>query len=156
MNYPFFEVDPCQKLWAECAKTTMELDGILIQQRVEKINYKKMFGTLPKYLLHLCIFGEIGIVMTPKQEGHKSKIENKGKKAIFVCYSNDHAGDIYRFFDLASKRIKVSRNVQWTGKFYANRDYISIPNYNQNATIKSKGDKGQIKEMTQMKQKSCT
>ena len=40
--------------------------------------------------------------MTPKQEGHKSKIENKEKEA-FVGYSNDHAGDVYRFFDLASK-----------------------------------------------------
>ena len=32
--------------------------------------------------------------MTPKQEGHKSKIENKGKEVIPVGYSNDHAGDI--------------------------------------------------------------
>ena len=58
---------------------------------------------MPKNLHHLHIFEEIGIVMTPKKEGHKSKIENQGKEAIFVGYSNDHAGDIYRFFDLASK-----------------------------------------------------
>ena len=87
--------------------------------------------------------------MITKQVGYVYKIENKGKEAIFVGYSNDHAGDVYRFFDLASKGIVISRDVQWTGKFYANGDYVSIPNYNQNATIKITGDKGQIEEMTQ-------
>ena len=142
MNYIFFEENPSQKLWAECAKSTTALDGILIQHRGEKSKYKKIFGTTPNYLRHLRIFGEIGIVMTPEQEGHKSKIENKGKEIIFVGYSNDHAGDVYRFFDLALKQIKISRDVCWTGKFYANRDYVSISNYNQNTTIKIRGDMG--------------
>ena len=81
MNYAFFEGDLQQKLWAECAKTTTELDGILIQQRGKKSNYEKLFGSAPNYLRHLRIFGEIGVVMTPKQEGHKSKIEDKG----YIC-----------------------------------------------------------------------
>ena len=67
MNYTFFEGDLCQKLWAECAKTTTDLDGILTQHRGEKSNYEKMFGTSPNYLLHLCFFGENGILMTLKQ-----------------------------------------------------------------------------------------
>ena len=99
MNYAFFEEDLRQKLRAECAKTTTELDGKLIQHRGEKNNYNKMFRTMPKYLCHLCIFGEIGIVMSPKQEGHKSKIEKKGKEAIFVGYSNDNTRHVYRFFN---------------------------------------------------------
>ena len=103
MNYVFFEGDLRQKLWAECAKTTMELDGILIQHRGEKSNYKKKFRTMPKYLRHLVIFGEIGNVVAPKQEGHTSKIVNKGEEDILDGYSNDHAGDVYRFSDLASK-----------------------------------------------------
>ena len=79
----------------------MKLDGILIQHRGEKSNYKKMFGTTSKYLRHLCIFGEIGILMTPKQEGHESKIENRGKEAIFVDCSNDHPGDVYKFYNIS-------------------------------------------------------
>ena len=39
--------------------------------------------------------------------------------------------------------------MQWTIKFYANGDYVSIANYNQNATIKITGDTGQIEEITQ-------
>ena len=39
--------------------------------------------------------------------------------------------------------------MHWTGKFHANGNYVSIYNYNQNATIKITGDTGQIEEMTQ-------
>ena len=70
-----------------------------------------MVGTTPNHLHYLHIFGEIGIVMTPKQEGHKSKTENKGKEAIFVRHSNDHTGDVYRFFNFTSKLIKISRDM---------------------------------------------
>ena len=65
-------------------------------------------------------------------------------------YSNGHAGDVYRFFDIASKRIKISRDVQWSVKFYVNREYVIIPNDNKNATIQITGDTGYSKGMTQM------
>ena len=48
-------------------------NGILIQHRGEKSNCEKKFGTTPNYLGHQRIFGEIGVIVTPKQEGHKSK-----------------------------------------------------------------------------------
>ena len=41
--------------------------------------------------------------MVHKQVGHKSKIEDGGKEAIFVGYSNNHAGDVFQFFDNATK-----------------------------------------------------
>ena len=41
--------------------------------------------------------------MTPKQEGHNSILEIKGKEAIFVGYTNDHTGGEYIFYDIASK-----------------------------------------------------
>ena len=53
VNYAYFQGDLRQKLWSECMKTTTKLDGISIQHRGEKSNYKKMFGTTPKYLRHL-------------------------------------------------------------------------------------------------------
>ena len=77
----------------------------------------------------------MGIVMVPKQEGHKSKIEDRGKEAIFVGYSNNHGRDVFQFFDIATKQIKISRDARWTGKFYADGNYINIPNYHQNSTI---------------------
>ena len=31
--------------------------------------------------------------------------------------------------------MKISRDVRWTGKFYADGNYIKIPNYHQNSKI---------------------
>ena len=53
------------------------------------------------------------------------------------------------FFDIASKQIQISRDVQWSGKFHANGEYVSIPNYNQNTTIQITGDTGHVVGMTQ-------
>ena len=72
----------------------------------------------PAFLKHLNFFGEIGIMMVHKQEGHKSKIKDRGKETIFVGYLNTHAGDVFQFFDIATKQMKISRDVRWTGKFY--------------------------------------
>ena len=82
MNYAKFEGELRKKLWAECAKTATDLDGVLIQDRNKKSNYKKMFGRHPAFLKHLRIFGEMGIILVHKQEGQKSKIEDRGKEAI--------------------------------------------------------------------------
>ena len=62
MTQAFFEEDLRQKLWVQYAKTTTELDGILIQKNADKTNYKNMFGTTPVYIRHLRIFGVMGIV----------------------------------------------------------------------------------------------
>ena len=95
MNYSKFEGELHKKLWGECAKTATDLDSILIQDRNNKSNYKKMFGRHPAFLKHLRIFGGMGIIIVHKQEGHKSKIIDRGKKAIFARYSNTRAGDVF-------------------------------------------------------------
>ena len=135
MNYAKFEGELYKKLWAECAKSATDLDGVLIQDRNNKSNYKKMFRRNLAFLKHPRIFGEMGILMFHKQEGHKSKIDNRGKEAIFVGYSKTHAGDVFQFFDIATKQMKISRDVRWTRKFYADGNYIEISNYHQNSKI---------------------
>ena len=106
MNYAKFEGELRKKLWAECAKTATELDDVLIQDKKNKCNYKKMFGRNLAFLKHLRIFGETGIIMIHKQEGHKSKIKDRGREAIFVGYSNMYAGDVFQFFDITTKGMK--------------------------------------------------
>ena len=54
---------------------------------------------------------------------------------LFLLDTNTHAGDIFRIFDFATKQMKISRDVKWTGKFYADGNYIEIPNYYQNSKI---------------------
>ena len=71
-------------------------------------------------------------VLTHRQIGYKSKISDKGKEAFFVGYATEHAGDVYRMYDPNTKRIKISRDVRWMGKFYIDGDPIKIPNYKEN------------------------
>jgi len=43
----------------------------------------------------------------------KNKLDNRGETCIFVGYADDHAGNIYRMFNLQTKRIWVTRDVRW-------------------------------------------
>ena len=56
-----------------------------------------------------------------------------------VGYSNKHAGDNYGnnygFFDIVTKQINASRELRWTRKFYAEGNYINIPNNHQDSKI---------------------
>ena len=66
-----------------------------------------------------------------------------------MANSNDHAGDVYRFYDIFSEQIKISRDVQKSGKLYANGEHVSIPNYNQNIMIQITGNTCYIEEITE-------
>ena len=37
---------------------------------------------------------------------------------MFVGYSVDHRGDVYRMYDIGTKGIKVTQDVIWLGKMY--------------------------------------
>ena len=91
-----------------------------------------MFKKNPGFINNLCIFREMGFVLTHRQIGYKSKISDKGKEASFVGYATEHAGDIYRMYDPNTKRIKISGDVRWMGKFYNDRHPIEIPNNIEN------------------------
>ena len=48
-------------------------------------------------------------------EGKKmrSKLDDRGKTCMFVGYADDHTKDIYRFLNIHTKRIILSRDVRW-------------------------------------------
>ena len=58
------------------------------------------FEEHPKCREHLRIFGEIAEVANRERKSTRTKIEQKGKVAMFVGYVEDHTGDVYRFFRL--------------------------------------------------------
>ena len=132
LNYINIEGDIRKSLWAECGKSTIDLDGILYRKNQMENSYSKMFKKNPGFISHLRIFREIGIVLTHKQIGYKSKISDKGKEAFFVGYVTEDSGDIYRIYDPIIKRIKINRDVRSMGKFYNDWRPIEIPDYNEN------------------------
>ena len=54
--------------------------------------------------------------MVAIHEGKKmrSKLDNRGKTCMFVGYAEDHAGDVFRFLNIHTKRIIMSRDVRWS------------------------------------------
>ena len=82
MSYAKFEGKLRKNLQAECAKTATDLDRVLIKDKNNKSHCKKIFGRHPAFLKHLKFFGEMGIIMIHKQEGHKSKMKDRGKEVI--------------------------------------------------------------------------
>ena len=48
-------------------------------------------------------------------EGKKmrSKLDNTGKTCMYVGHAEDHAGDVYRFLNIHTKRNIMSRDVRW-------------------------------------------
>ena len=62
---------------------------------------------------HMRTFGEMTVVAIHEEEKMRSKLDNRGKTSMFVGYAEDHAGDVYRFLNIHTKRIIMSRDVRW-------------------------------------------
>ena len=42
----------------------------------------------------------------------------RGRTGIFVGYADDHAGNVYRFINVETKQIILSRDIQWLNSFW--------------------------------------
>ena len=49
----------------------------------------------------------------------RTKIDPRGKVSLFVGYSTQHAGDVYRLLNPKTGRVIHSRDVKWTSKTWA-------------------------------------
>ena len=49
----------------------------------------------------------------------RTKIDPRGKISLFVGYSTQHAGDVYRLLNPKTSSIILSRDVKWIGKTWA-------------------------------------
>ena len=72
--------------------------------------YYMFFKEHPKYRKHPRIFGEIAVVANHERKSTRTKIEQRGKVAMFVGYAEDHTGDVYRFIHLKTQHVILSRD----------------------------------------------
>ena len=72
---------------------------------------------MPSDSHNLQTFGEIAIV---KDNGLKikRKLKDRGTKAMFVGYADNHAGNLYRFMNLKTKKIILNQDITWMNKLY--------------------------------------
>ena len=61
----------------------------------------------------MCVVGD-----TDNKVG-RTKIDPRGKISLFVGYSTQHVGDVYRLLNLKTSRVIHSRDVKWIGKLWA-------------------------------------
>ena len=87
--------------------------------------HKLMWGENPQGLEYMRIFGEIGIVNFGSTLKIQSKLANKGRLCMHLGQAANHPRDTYRFLNLATDRVILSRDVRWLGKVYGT--YHSIP-----------------------------
>ncbi len=104
-----------QALWTEAASTVTNLDNIL-HNRGEASPYKKFYKEDPVYKKHWRTFGEQGVITLTSGITMKSKLQDRGIKAIFLGYAANHTGNVYRMQNLETKKILITRDVKWLDK----------------------------------------
>ena len=74
--------------------------------------YTLFFNKDAKYMKHLRSFGEMAVVAIHEQKKMRSKLDTRAKTSMFVGYADDHAGDVYRFMSVQTKRIILTRDAK--------------------------------------------
>jgi len=90
-------------LWAEAVAVATKVENILVSENKPMPAYNSFFRKEAPYAKHLCTFGECSMVHDRKKI--RSKLENHGEKCIFVGYTENHAGNVYRMFNLQTRHV---------------------------------------------------
>ena len=61
-----------------------------------------------KYMKFLRSFGEMAVIAISNGTKMRSKLDTRGRTRIFVGYADDHAGNVYRFINIQTKKIILS------------------------------------------------
>ena len=101
------------EFWCEVISTATNLDDIMVRPDITKPPYTLFYNKDAKFMKHLRTFGEMAVVAINEGEKMRSKLDNRGKTCMFVGYADDHSGDVYRFLNIHTKRIIMSRDASW-------------------------------------------
>ena len=88
-------------------------------RQCQKSPFYSIFGVDAKYAKHLGVFGEMCVVADTDNKVGRTKIDPRGKISLFVGYSTQHAGDVYRLLKPKTSRVIHSKDVKWIGNTWA-------------------------------------
>ena len=71
------------------------------------------YGEDAKYARSLRTFGEVAVIAIHEGKKMRSKLDDRGKTGIFVGYADNHTKDVYRFLNIHTRRIILSRDMRW-------------------------------------------
>jgi len=121
MNGAGFDKKKRHLFWTEAANTVTHLENITIRKGTTRTPHYLFFGSDAPYTQHLQVFGKLAIV---KELNVTNKLSDRGMKAIFVGYADKHAGNVYRFINLNTNKIILSRDVKWLERKYGDEKNV--------------------------------
>ena len=119
MTHAGFTMAKRQQLWCEAAQNATMLDNILVQDSAKTPPFTQFFGVDAKHAKHLKVFGVMCVEADTDNKVGRTKIDPKGKISLFVGYSTQHVGDVFKLLNPNMSRVIHSRDVKWTGKTWA-------------------------------------
>ena len=111
-----------RKFWCEVISTATKLDNIMVRKERTKPPFTLFYNDEPKYMKFLRSFGEMAVIAISDGKKMRSKLDTRGRTGIFVGYADDHAGNVYRFINIQTKQIILSRDIQWLNSFW--KEYL--------------------------------
>ena len=107
-----------RKFWCEVISTATKLDNIRVRKERTKPPHTLFYNEGARYLKYLKSFGEMAVIAISDGKKMRSKLDTRGRAGIFVGYADDHAGNVYRFINIQTTKIILSRDVQWLNSFW--------------------------------------
>ena len=107
-----------RKFWCEVRFTAIKLDNIMVRKERTKPPFTLFYNDEPKYMKFLRSFGEMTVIAISDGKKMRSKLDTRGRTGIFVGYADDHAGNVYRFINTHTKKIILTRDIQWLNSFW--------------------------------------
>ena len=107
-----------RKFWCEVISTATKLDNIMVRKERTNPHFTLFYNDEPKYMKFLRSFGEMAVIAISDGKKMRSKLDTGGSTGIFVGYTDDHAGDVYRFINIQTKQFILSRDIQWLNSFW--------------------------------------
>ena len=101
------------EFWCEVISTATKLDNIMVRPERTKPPHTLFYGEDAKYTRSLRAFGEMAVIAIHGGKRMRSKLDDRGKTCMFVGYADDHTKDVYRFLNIHTRRIILSRDVRW-------------------------------------------
>ena len=97
----------------EVISTATKVDNIMVRPERTKPPHTLFYGEDANYTRSLRTFGEMAVIAIHEGRKMRSKLDDRGKTCMFVGYADDHTKDVYRFLNIHTRRIILSRDVRW-------------------------------------------
>lgn len=125
MNQAGFTKEMRGYMWAECANTATLLDNNMPHNN-ETTPSLMLYNKQSTWVNNLKVFGEIAVIKNIQTM--VGKLENKEKTVMFIGYSDLHPTNTFKFYNLTTRKVSISRDISWLNKTWGEYKNITASN----------------------------